>query len=334
MLTRNQHISNLASDLFHLDADGPVKRVALLLAGGDGMRLRELTSQITGIPMPKQYCRLLYGTSLLEAAVSRARLLFPPDHINVIINRNHLDFAKDQVRSIPESNILVQPMNRDTGPGLVFSLLHLERAYRDATVAVFPTDHYIDKNWRFIAHVMRAMNAISLLPDKVAVLGVVPDRPEAGYGYILPSHSLKTALKTYHVEAFREKPSLAEAQNIIARGGLWNTFVMVFRLSRMLELVRETFPEEVDALSDAGKGPQIAMELYQNMHPWNFSRELLARIPQHLIVLKVENLSWSDWGTRQSVERTFRALNLVPSWNLLRENESRIQAEEQVRKIS
>jgi mannose-1-phosphate guanylyltransferase len=291
-------------------------RVALLLAGGDGMRLRELTCELEGSPIPKQYCRLLNGTSLLEAAISRVQLLFPRKCINVIVNEYHLDLAKEQVKSIPSSNVFVQPLNLDTGPGMIFALLHMERAYHDATVAVFPTDHYIDRNWAFIAHVMRAMNAITYMPDKIGVLGVVPNRPESGYGYILPAKPLKGSGDAFHVEAFTEKPNPAAAQDIISRGGLWNTFVMIFRLSRMVELLKQMVPYEVDKLSTILSSPEKAPELYQTVDAWNFSTRVLARIPERLIVFRIANVLWSDWGTRESVERTYKALKLVPSWKM------------------
>jgi mannose-1-phosphate guanylyltransferase len=295
---------------------GLSNRVALLLAGGDGTRLQELTSEISGAPIPKQFCRLLQGASLLETAISRARLFVPRERIHVVINADHRSLARDQVNTLPESNVIVQPLNRDTGPGMIFALLHLERAFPDTTVAVFPTDHYVDKDWAFIAHVLRAVNAISHLPDKIAVLGVEPDSPETGYGYLLPANSLKISGRAYRVEAFREKPNAAAARAIIARGGLWNTFVMIFRLSRMLELLKELVPYEFDKMSRLRSSPEMANELYRTLSPWNLSTRVLARIPQHLIVFKVGNVHWSDWGTRESIERTCRALNMAPSWTL------------------
>jgi mannose-1-phosphate guanylyltransferase len=290
--------------------------VALLLAGGDGKRLRELTSEIVGTPIPKQYCRLLNGISLLEAAISRVHLLFPRKCINVVINEDHLDLARDQVSALPGANVFVQPLNRDTGPGMVFALFRLKRAYRDATVAVFPTDHYIDRNWAFITHVMRAINAIRSMPDKIGVLGVVPDRPETGYGYILPSESATTSDNAFNVECFAEKPNSATAQHIIARGGLWNTFIMVFKVSRMLELLQQMVPGEFEKLLALHDHPEQAKKLYQTLEPWNFSTQVLARIPEHLLVFKVANVSWSDWGTRESIERTYRVLKQVPSWKI------------------
>jgi mannose-1-phosphate guanylyltransferase len=292
------------------------RRVALLLAGGDGMRLQELTRAIAGVPIPKQYCRLLHGSSLLEATLARARLFAQNEQTAVVVNRNHLSLAGEQLRALPQSNIFVQPKNRDTGPGMIFSLMNLERNYQDAIVAVFPTDHYIDNDRAFMAHVQYAARAVLRAPEKVAVLGIVPERPESGFGYILPSDPLKAFERTSAVEAFVEKPGRSAAQKIIARGGLWNTFVMVFRLSRMMELLRETVLQEVEKFSALRKAPEKAAELYQDLAPWNLSTHFLSRIPQHLILLRVSNVRWSDWGTRESVERTFRALNLVPFWNL------------------
>jgi mannose-1-phosphate guanylyltransferase len=174
----------------------------------------------------------------------------------------------------------------------------------------------VDPNWAFIGHVMRAVNAISYMPDKIALLGIVPDGPETGYGYIQPANRLKLSGNVYHVNSFTEKPNSNDAREIIARGGLWNTMVMVFRLSRMLDLVREAAPREVRGLFELRTSPERAPGLYQTMRPWNFSTQVLARIPQHLIVLKVANVFWSDWGTRESIERTYKTLNLVPAWKL------------------
>jgi mannose-1-phosphate guanylyltransferase len=299
-----------------LDHQEPSNRVALLLAGGDGMRLRELTRQIAGIPIPKQYCRLLHGASLLEATLSRAQLFTSRERISVVVNQDHLGFAKEQLRGLPDPNVLVQPLNRDTGPGMIFALMHLQKRHTDPIVAVFPTDHYVDNDRAFIAHVLRAVSTVRSMPDKIAILGIAPDRPDTGYGYILPANPLGLNETTYYVEAFTEKPSLIGAKDIISRGGLWNTFVMVFRLSRMLELLCELVPEECAKLFELRDSPEKAAGLYQNLDSWNLSTQVLARIPQHLIMLEVADVRWSDWGTKESVERTYRSLNLVPFWNM------------------
>ena len=291
-------------------------RVALLLAGGDGRRLQELTTKIAGTPIPKQYCRLLPGSSLFEATVSRARLFAPQERIYAVINESHLHSAKGQLGVLAGSNVLVQPQNLDTGPGMIFALLCLERTHPDAIVAAFPTDHYIDKDWIFVAHVLRAVNTVSRMPEKIAILGIAPDRPETGYGYILPAYRLKKSIHAYTVESFTEKPDYDTARSIIAHGGLWNSFVMVFRLSRMLELLQKSIPDEFKKLSPLRQSPKNSAAIYKTLTPWNLSTQMLAHIPQHLIVFKVANVYWSDWGTRESVDRTYRRLNLAPYWDL------------------
>lgn len=293
--------------------------LVLLLAGGDGVRLQELTCEITGAPIPKQYCPLLCGFSLLEDTILRARFLAPSERINVVVNHNHLNLARRQLRWIPKPNILVQPINRDTGPGMIFALSHLARTHPDATVVVFPTDHYIDKNETFVWYVRRTLDLISRTPDKVALVGIAPSRPETGYGYIIPAPTVRDSRierGVFHVKAFREKPNLAEARDLVSGGALWNTFVMVFKLSRMMQLLREIVPGKSEELSGVCDSPDKAVELYRTLTPWNFSRQLLALIPQHLIVVEVADVNWSDWGTRESVERTYKELNVVPFWEM------------------
>jgi mannose-1-phosphate guanylyltransferase len=294
----------------------PPEQVALLLAGGDGTRLQELTRQITGMPIPKQYCRLWHGSSLLETTLARARFFAPSKRISVVVNRNHLGFAEEQLKTLPKANILVQPLNRDTGPGLLFALLQIENTHPDAVVAVFPTDHFIDNDRAFIEHVIRAAHMVSRFSEKIAILGIVPDRPETEYGYILPADPLEPCERIFHVEAFTEKPAPGIARHIISCGGLWNTFVMVFKLSRMIELLLEFAPDVFAAMSGLRESPDNAAEIYRTVRAWNLSTHVLARIPQHLIVLEVADVRWSDWGTRESIERTYRALNMIPFWNL------------------
>jgi mannose-1-phosphate guanylyltransferase len=297
----------------------PMLRTALILAGGDGKRLSDLTREISGESIPKQYCPLLNGSSLLEATISRVQLLMPFEQIHVVINQNHIKWANEQLHAIPEANIFVQPLNRDTGPGIVFSLLRLSQSYPDSIVAVFPSDHFIDNDRVFITHVEEAAHVVSHAPEKIVLLGVAPDRLENGYGYILPAEALKTlgsASSLFQVEAFSEKPDMATAGRLISRGGLWNTFVMVFRLHRMLQLLRELAPDESRKLFELRDHPDRASELYRALLPWNFSIRILARIPQHLVTLKVVGVHWNDLGTREAVERTLEWLDLKPGRHL------------------
>jgi mannose-1-phosphate guanylyltransferase len=293
------------------------EHIALLLAGGDGNRLRELTKEIAGTPIPKQYCRLYGNTSLLEATLTRARLFTSVENIKIIINMDYLDLAMEQAHDLPTENMFVQPENRDTGPGLIFSLLRIRQTCRDATLAVFPTDHFIDNDKAFIAHILRAARIIECMPDKIAIIGIKPDRPETEYGYLVPGKSVRAHNKTYFVKSFCEKPSLSKAKEVLTLGGLWNTFVMVFKLSSMLHTLRQIVPDRFDAMVDLIRTPNETVRKYRTLQPWNFSTDVLTKIPEEIVILEMSDVYWSDWGTRESIERTYREMNCLASWNNL-----------------
>lgn len=293
-------------------------RWALVLAGGDGTRLQELTREICGAPVPKQYCRgLVGGRSLLELTLARGRLFTDADHTMVIINRDHLPIADDQLRTLPCDNVVIQPCNRDTGPGLLLALDHIARRDRNATVAVFPSDHFVDDDRTFIRYIQRSAEIVSRLPRKVVVLGIRPDHPDSGYGYITLSHPLRADFAeaaAFHVGRFVEKPAHDRARQLVDAGSLWNSFVMVFRLHRMLELIRGVIPAKLHRIDELRERRRTFAEIYQEIEPWNFSRRVLARIPHELVVVPVEGVHWSDWGTRASIERTLMALDRLPPW--------------------
>ncbi len=317
MSTSARRIEISVDSLESLGAAAPKERMALLLAGGDGKRLQELTTHLTGTPIPKQYCPLLRGRSLLELTLFRTRSFASPELTRVIINQNHLRFAKDQLRGLPDDNIFIQPQNRDTGPGMIFSLQQMAGVRRDPIVAVFPTDHFVDDDKAFISHALKAACLVEQYPDKIAILGIKAIRPETGYGYIMPGRALRavpTPCRAFHVKSFKEKPSSTIARECMFQGGLWNTFVMVFRLQRMLGLLRELAPEGSRRLFDLRGGSIDALDAYREIAPWNFSSQILARIPKKLIVLEVSDVQWSDWGTYESVERTYRQMKLVLAW--------------------
>ena len=289
----------------------------LVLAGGDGTRLQDLTREIAGAPIPKQYCRLLGQQSLLEATLVRSGYFAPLQRTVVIVNRDHLDVGQDQLHPVPSENVLVQPCNRDTGPGLLFALLHLGHRNPNATIAVVPSDHYVGDDQAFIAHVQRAAHIVSEYPEKVVILGIRPDRPEPGYGYITPAQPVRTRFGeggAFRVAAFREKPTRDQACSLLSEGGLWNSFVMVFRLARMLELLRLVAAEEFAHMWQLSGDTSKITGVYRDLRPWNFSTQVLARIPQHLVVLRVEDVHWSDWGTRESIEQSLKALKKSPPW--------------------
>jgi len=290
----------------------------LVLAGGDGTRLQDLTRRIVGKPIPKQYCRLLDERSLLETTLARIAPLAAPSHTLVVANENHLALARPQLGALPPGNLVIQPSNRDTGPGLLLSLLTLAARSPRAYVAVFPSDHYVADAHGFLAAVAHAVRVVHVLPDRVAMLGIPPEHPDPGLGYIEPSAPLPPPWEgeVFQVASFHEKPDPGAAAHLVARGGLWNSFVMAFRVDRMLDLLWRIRSADVARMCGAFGRPTALGALYKSLEPWNFSRDFLARIPSQLVVVRADRTGWSDWGTPESIERTLCTLNRTPPWRV------------------
>jgi mannose-1-phosphate guanylyltransferase len=291
-----------------------VSRWGLVLAGGDGTRLQALTEAISGRPIPKQYCRILGDRSLLEATLARVAPYVSPAHTLVIVNDDHLGLAAEQLRALPAANVVVQPRNRETGPGMLLSLLALAARAPDATVAVFPSDHYVHDDAAFRVELERATDVVDMLPDKIVLLGIRPDAPEPELGYIEPAGA--AGVGAFHVAAFHEKPTPEHAMHLVGAGGLWNSFVMVFRLPRMLALLAAMRPADVAAMAARCADPVALAAHYDTLAGWNFSRDFLAAVPEHLVTVRVDGVGWSDWGTREAIERTLAGLKRQPPWQL------------------
>jgi len=119
---------------------------------------------------------------------------------------------------------------------------------------------------------------------------------------------------TFAVLAFHEKPAARGAADLVRRGALWNTLVMVGRVRRVLELLRALRPADVALLEETPRNLAALATVYDRLPAWNFSHEFLSHIPEHLVVTRADDFGWSDWGTPEAIERSFAAMGVVPPW--------------------
>lgn len=286
-------------------------RCGIVLSGGHGTRMRDFVHQLRGHDLPKQYINFVGRRSMLEHTFDRAEMLIPTERLYVVIAREHLEFSEvsRQVGSRPPGTVVIQPLNKDTAPGLLLSLIYLQRKYPDAAVAIFPSDHFIVEEDVFIRHIDLAFRVVEQDGSRIVLLGVEPTAPDPEYGYIVPGEKIKepgrTAART--IEMFVEKPAVEAARKIVRLGALWNTLVMVFRLTTLLSVFQRTTPELYRSFQPILKAigtpdeQRVLEAVYHELKPINFSTAVLEVLPfehrQDLLVLPVPGVTWSDWGS-------------------------------------
>lgn len=279
-------------------------RWAVILAGGDGMRLRPLIRMITGDECPKQFCRILGGETLLDQTIRRVSLAVPPDRTLAAVTQTHERFYVPLLSGVPSHQVVVQPENRGTAPAILYSLLRLGARAPEASVAFFPSDHYFSNDEKFMSHVDSAFEAVDSCPELVTLLGITPEGPEVDYGWIEPAGpiSARSPFPLFQVSRFWEKPPLAVARKLMERGCLWNSFVMVGHLTTFLEMIRRAAPQLYyrfksirSKLGTDGEEWEI-QALYDQLPSTNFSQQVLTRRPADIAVLPVNGVRWSDWG--------------------------------------
>lgn len=298
------------------------QRWGLILAGGEGTRLLPLTRRIAGDERPKQFCRILGGDTLLQQTRRRCALVIPSDQTLVMVTQAHEGFYAPLLADLPPRCLVAQPENRGTAPAILYGLLRVAQWGSMDAVAVFPSDHYVSDDDAFMAHVAAAFASVNGRPDLVVLLGVAPESPEVEYGWIEPAEPIREhepgAL--YRVRRFWEKPSLVRAQMLLARGCLWNSFVMVARVPALLTLIRRTIPTLYYAFATVTPALDTLMEaeavrvLYSQIHSTNFSRQVLAARPANLAVLPVTGVGWSDLGNPRRVLATLSRARIHAEW--------------------
>ena len=278
----------------------------VVLAGGEGCRLASLTRALYGCDLPKQFAILVDDRSLLQQTIERAMQLTASDRISVVVSSHHESIARQQLAPYPGVELIVQPSNLDTAPGMLLPLARIVTRSWSARVIFLPSDHYIPNPTR-VADAL-ALTASNCLRDRISLVGIAPVGPEVEYGWITCGRRI--GRNAFEVNSFREKPDAATADELWRRGGLWNTFIQAGPVNVFWKLAHRFLPDHSAALERyavaiGGIYEQAALEAaYRLMTPSSFSRDVLSRA-DHLAVIPVEGSGWSDWG---SPSRVFASL--------------------------
>jgi len=219
-------------------------RWAVVLAGGDGTRLRELSHRVSGDARPKQFCEFFGGKSLLTHTRERIAPIFHSDQTLYALARAHRPFYEEELAGVADRHRIIQPENLGTAVAMAVGLHCIVERDEDAVVAFFPSDHHYANVAAFHASLQTCLATIQEYPESILLLGAEARYPEVEYGWIEPGRTLvESRTNSLHrVARFWEKPTSDRAERLQRRGCLWNTFVTIGLAGTFLELLRATVP--------------------------------------------------------------------------------------------
>ncbi|WP_115444734.1 mannose-1-phosphate guanylyltransferase/mannose-6-phosphate isomerase, partial [Escherichia coli] len=221
----------------------------IILAGGSGTRLWPLSRVL----YPKQFLKLNGNLTMLQATVERLNNMECDDPI-VICNEQHRFIVAEQLRQINKltDNIILEPFGRNTAPAIALAaLLKLKKSQQeDSIMLVLAADHVVTNKVAFSQSVKNAIP--SARSGKMVTFGIIPERPETGYGYIRRGAAYENSDNVFHVDKFIEKPDLETAEKYLASGEYyWNSGMFLFRASRYLRELKKFRPDILDACENA-----------------------------------------------------------------------------------
>ncbi len=294
------------------------RRWGVILAGGDGVRLRPLTKLICGDERPKQFCPLFDGRTLLGQTLQRAQFTVPREHLMVSLTGDHCEWYSQEAGLRPSQRV-VQPVNKGTAPAILHSLLSLARLDAQALVAILPCDHHYSNEQSFSSALESAFETAAERSDSVVLLGAQPGYPEVEYGWIELGAPLgHEGAQLFRVREFREKPVIDVARRLFEQGSVWNTFVMVGHVRAFLRMVQATVPNLLGMLESArmwaGEETHIQKSLYRRVPSVSFSHRVLSAEPSKLAVLRLNNAGWSDLGDPGRAVMAVRESGCEPAW--------------------
>lgn len=285
---------------------------AIILAGGDGNRLRSLTSDGNGGSVPKQFCSLDGGPLLLEMALRRAERLAPTERIMISVTDAHRPWWQRDLEGVPHDNIVRQPSNRGTLSGVLLPLLEIYARDPDARVIVIPSDHFVVDEATLELAARSAVLDLTDARDEIVLLGVEPETPDPDFGWIIPTAPAME--RSQPVERFVEKPDAHAAAALRREGAVVNSFIFAARAVRLLGLCESLesiqfwslrFGRWNTSLSGAGN----LVNVYRQLPNGDFSRDILQRATNALRVRTVPPCGWSDLGTPERVAQWARRVN-------------------------
>ena len=274
----------------------------IILAGGSGTRFWPRSRKARA----KQVLALDGERTMIQRTVDRLTPLAPAKHAWVITNDLLSPAIAEQLDGVPADQLLLEPAARNTAPAAGLAAFILERTNPGAVLGVFPADHVIADENKFLETLQRAI-ALAAAGDTIVVLGVQPTRPETGYGYIETGDSFAPGVQ--RVRRFTEKPNQSRAEEFVAAGNYhWNSGIFLWSARTLANAMREHLPETAPFLEQiaAAYGTPDFDSVFASLYPQceNISVDYAVLEPRsakgehhsHLYCLPAD-FGWNDLGS-------------------------------------
>lgn len=255
----------------------------VIMAGGIGSRFWPYSRK----SKPKQFLDFFgMGRTLLQQTFDRYSKIVPEENIFVATNSQYKDLVKEQLPQLNQEQILLEPARRNTAPCVAWASAHISTMEPDANIIVAPADHLILKEGEFIEAIMKGLDFVAQSPQ-LLTLGIKPNRPETGYGYIQVAD--KKQGDFYKVKTFIEKPQLEFAQVFIESDEFfWNSGIFLWKASTILEAFHAHMPDMYEKIMNDDK----------NFESWpNISIDYGIMEKADNVYVQLCDFGWADLGT-------------------------------------
>ena len=275
----------------------------VIMAGGIGTRFWPISRQST----PKQFLDILgTGKSFIRSTYERFAAMVPNENFLVVTNQRYKAQVLEHIPELKESQILCEPIGRNTAPCIAYAAYTLQKLNPDARMIVTPSDHLILNEVDFREIISECVEYADT-HDALMTVGIKPTRPDTGYGYIQTSSDSSIS----RVKCFTEKPNLEMAQTFIESGEfVWNAGIFVWKLSSIIEAFSRHLPEHhalFSAIVDdlATEREEAAIEsVFSECKPISIDYGIMEKADN--VYVRCGDFGWSDVGTWGSVYQLSR----------------------------
>lgn len=274
---------------------------AVIMAGGTGTRFWPKSTS----KHPKQFLKLFGKETMIQQTVNRLAPDINSENVLVVTNADYISFVKNQLPSVPDHQIIGEPVARNTAPCVAAAAAILHKIDPDSTMIVLPADHRIENRDGFL-DVLQSAADVAAETESLVTIGIKPSRPETGYGYIQYNSDQKVDAgdhTAYSVQNFTEKPDLETAKKFLKSGDyVWNSGMFIWKTSSILNAFKEHLPEiysQMQTLIKSEMNEEDIEKFYRSCPSISVDYGIMEKAA-NVNVIPAE-FGWNDVGSWRSV---------------------------------